>query len=101
MLKTVDKADFLSFRKPAFTFYCSSHSEKQRIRQAVAVNIKEEKAKSKPVITAPATLVAAKVIANSITAKRIVPNIPISTADRGVQQVFLRLSAVASNNTAK
>ncbi len=49
----------------------------QLIRQVVAVIIREKNSSSAPAITAPAILVAPKVIARSISEVRIVPKIPV------------------------
>ena len=54
----------------------------QLVRHAAEVTVREKKNKSAPVIIAPSTLVAAKVIPRRITAKRIVPRIPASKADK-------------------
>ena len=48
----------------------------------VSVKIKEKNAISAPVIIAPITLVATKVIAKSITDVKIAPKIPVKRTDR-------------------
>ena len=54
-------------------------------RQAVEVIISEKEKNSAPTKIAPITLVAAKETARRITANKMVPKMPISSADRGVQ----------------
>ena len=54
-------------------------------RHVVAVIKSEKKKKRAPTTIAPITLVAANVMASRITAVRMVPRMPISTADREAQ----------------
>lgn len=56
----------------------SSQPKRQLTRQAVTVSTRDRKNINAPVIIAPIILVAAKVIARSITAVRAVPKIPVS-----------------------
>lgn len=77
------------------------HFAKHLIRHAVSANIKEEKAKSKPVIIAPIILVAANVIANRTTDVNIAPNIPVNNTDKMGQIQFLTVTQREDADTAK
>jgi len=68
--------------------------------QATTVIMREKKNSSAPVIIAPIMLVAAKVMARSITEVKIVPKIPIKRAVMLLQIQQLRL-ALPRTNTKK